>query len=466
MPQKKQKTSAPLLILTALLSLGLGLAGGIAYVKFQDPSQAAQQRGSQGVDSLTDPVEKPAVEETLSCAPETSVSNSGKDKPSAPLPKVVTLKKTIRSGDTASSILECYLTPSQIHELGRAARDVYPLTRLKVNNPYTLSVEGEHLRRMEYEIDRNEKLRITCTDNGFEVSRAPIVYDVETTFVSGAITSNLFNAVNDAGETPGFAITLADIFAWDVDFVRDIREGDRFKAIVEKRFRNGKPAGYGRIQAAEFINQGHRYSAFYFEGKDGHGAYYDAQGNSMRKAFLKAPLHFSRISSGYSMNRMHPILKRRRPHQGIDYAAPTGTPIRTVADGTIIAKRYTKAAGKYLKLRHRNGYETVYNHMNNYARGMHKGKKVVQGEVIGYVGSTGYSTGPHLDFRMKRHGKYLNPLTVESPSGEPIPKTELQAFQTRIAPLVAALQENEQIDPEKNGVALASVQLDAGGSAY
>ena len=372
---------------------------------------------------------------------------------------MTTLTRVIKSGDTASSILSCYLTPSQIYDLGRTAQKVYPLTRLKVGNSYSLSVKEQKLLTMEYEIDRNEKLRIACTRSGFTVKREPIIYDVKTSFVEGTITSNLFNAVSAAGETAGFGITLADIFAWDIDFVRDIREGDSFKAIVEKRFRNGKAAGYGSIQAAEFVNQGHRYTAFHFQGKDGRSAYYDADGKSMRKTFLKAPLHFSRISSGYSMSRLHPILKKRRPHQGIDYAAPTGTPIMTVADGTIVARNRTRAAGNYLKIRHRNGYETVYNHMSRFAKGMRSGKKVTQGQVIGYVGSTGYATGPHLDFRMKRNGKYLNPLKVKSPSGAPVPKSELQAFKADIAPFVAALQKRDQKQDSTDKVTLAKANL-------
>jgi murein DD-endopeptidase MepM/ murein hydrolase activator NlpD len=464
LPSPKKKTPFPLLLLTALISLGIGLAGGIGYVKLQQPDEIGEQVRREDTPSLPQPVQE-QEEETASSPSRPPTSGESPEKSRPQPPEVAALKRTISSGDTASSILDCYLTPAQIYELGRTARDVYPLTRLKVGNPYTLRVQGDRLLDMEYEIDRNEKLRISCTDSGFDVCRVPIVYDIETAFVSGTITSNLFNAIDHAGETPGFAITLADIFAWDVDFVRDIRKGDHFKAIVEKRYRNGKPAGYGRIQAAEFINQGHRYTAFYFEHKDGHGAYYDAEGKSMRKAFLKAPLHFSRISSGYSMSRMHPILKRRRPHQGIDYAAPTGTPIRTVADGTIIAKRRTKAAGRYIKIRHRNGYETVYNHMSKYARGMHKGKKVVQGQVIGYVGSTGYATGPHLDFRMKRHGKYLNPLKVKSPSGEPVPKSEMQAFRARIAPFMAALKDRDDSAPVDGSMALAKATLKESPSA-
>ena len=461
MPAGRTGNTFPLLLITALVSLGIGLAAGVAYVKLQAPSTAAVSDSASA--GTAGPLSEPTSSENESgggsaCPPVTAADTAPQD-PAAP-PATTSLKRTIASGDTASSILSCYLSPSQIHELGQTAKKVFPLTRLRVGNSYVLNIEGDRLLSMEYEVDQNEKLAIACTDNGFDVSLEPIVYDVQTSFVAGTITSNLFNAVEAAGETAGFGITLADIFAWDVDFVRDIREGDSFRAIVEKRYRDGKPAGYGRIQAAEFINQGHRYTAFLFRKKDEREAYYDADGKSMRKAFLKAPLHFSRISSGYSMSRLHPILKKRRPHQGIDYAAPTGTPIMTVADGTIVARSRTGAAGNYLKIRHRNGYETVYNHMSRYAKGMNKGKKVTQGQVIGYVGSTGYATGPHLDFRMKRNGNYLNPLTVKSPSGAPVPGEELQAFKAKIAPLVAALEKNDQPgEPAANGIALAKADV-------
>jgi murein DD-endopeptidase MepM/ murein hydrolase activator NlpD len=197
---------------------------------------------------------------------------------------------------------------------------------------------------------------------------------------------------------------------------------------VEKRFRKGNPAGYGHILALDFHNRDRTFKAFRYTDADGRTSYFDERGQSMRKAFLKAPLSFTRISSGYSNRRFHPILKRWRPHHGIDYAAPTGTPIRTIGDGVVTAKAYDKAAGRYVKIRHPRGYETVYNHMSRFGKSIRTGKQVKQGEVIGYVGTTGYATGPHLDFRVKRHGSYVNPLNMKSPPTNPVPAQEMARF--------------------------------------
>jgi murein DD-endopeptidase MepM/ murein hydrolase activator NlpD len=199
--------------------------------------------------------------------------------------------------------------------------------------------------------------------------------------------------------------------------------------VVEKRYREGEFKGYGRILAARFVNQDTPYEGFLLE-DGGRGEYYTADGKSLRKAFLKAPLDFRRISSGYSNARLHPVLNIVRPHHGIDYAAPTGTPIKAIGSGTVVAVARTKAAGKYVKIRHMNGYESAYLHMSRYARGIRSGQKVAQGQVIGYVGATGYATGPHLDFRMKRYGKYLNPSRVTNPRSQPVSRERMDEFMT------------------------------------
>jgi murein DD-endopeptidase MepM/ murein hydrolase activator NlpD len=209
--------------------------------------------------------------------------------------------------------------------------------------------------------------------------------------------------------------------------------------IVEKRYRKGLFENYGDILAAQFVNQGREFQAFRYTLSD-RTEFFNAKGEAVRKTFLKAPLHFTRISSGYSLHRRHPILNVVRPHRGIDYAAPVGTPIKTVADGVVICRRYDRHAGRYVKVRHCNGYVTVYNHMSRFARDVKRGSRVEQGQVIGYVGSTGLSTGPHLDFRVKKNGHYLNPLKIKSEPAKPVPQQEMQAFQDTIKPLVAVLE--------------------------
>jgi len=273
-----------------------------------------------------------------------------------PVPEFI--EATLQSGETASELLSEYLSPEEIHNLGAACREVFPLSRLRAGQPYRIHVQNGRLGSFEYEIGPEEKLVVVRGAEGFGVRREPIVYEVRTVPVSGAITQSLYAAVSAAGEDPGLAVRLAEIFAWDVDFFRDIQPGDTFKALVEKRYRKGQFAGYGRIMAAEFVNQGHAFRGYLFEDAGGRPAYFDAGGKSLRKAFLKSPLPFTRISSGYSMNRMHPILKYRRPHQAIDYAAPTGTPISTVADGVIAETGSNNSQGRFVRIKHSNGYET------------------------------------------------------------------------------------------------------------
>jgi murein DD-endopeptidase MepM/ murein hydrolase activator NlpD len=210
--------------------------------------------------------------------------------------------------------------------------------------------------------------------------------------------------VSDVGEKPALAMVMADIFAREINFIRDLHPGDSFTLIMEKHFRDGEFKGYGRISGAHFINQGTTYEAYLFNDADGFPYYYTQKGESVKRAFLKAPLSFTRISSTFSPRRLHPILKVWRAHPGVDYAAPTGTPVKAIGNGTVTFKGWSKGVGNYIALKHNNGYESMYLHLSAFARGLNKGKKVQQGEVIGFVGSTGYFTGSHLDFRMKKDG--------------------------------------------------------------
>ena len=279
----------------------------------------------------------------------------------------------------------------------------------------------------------------------FSIEKIPIPYTTETARVRGTIESSLFEAVTGTGESDVLAMNLADIFAWDVDFILDIRQGDSFQALVEKRYRDGQPAGYGRILAAEFTNQGTTFQAFLYQDGDRHADYYDADGQSLRKAFLKAPLSFSRISSGFTTRRFHPITKTWKAHPAIDYAAPTGTPIKSVGDGVIIKKGYTSGNGNYVKIRHNSSYETIYLHMKGFAKNIGQGKRVAQGQTIGYVGSTGLATGPHLCFRMYKNGAPVNPQRVKAPAAQPIDKSNLADFKVRKNALLAQLTEQPEI---------------------
>ena len=361
----------------------------------------------------------------------------------------------VKSGDSISVLLDEYLTLKEIDDLNRKSRSVFPLSRICAGQPYKICLTEGEFDRFEYDIDADEQLVIIRGDADFDVSRQPIDYTVHTELVRGTIDTSLFEAVAAAGEEAELTMNLADIFAWDIDFILDIRKGDSFQALVEKRTRDGKPAGYGRILAAEFNNQGDSYRAFYYKDGKRRAGYYDEHGESVRKLFLKAPLSFSRISSGFTMRRYHPITKTWKAHPAIDYAAPTGTPIKAVGDGTIVRIAKDRNNGRHIKIRHNGTYQTLYLHMSRFARGLKKGKKVAQGQVIGYVGSTGLATGPHLCFRMYKHGKPVNPSRVKAKSAKPVSPDNLTAYQTAIAPLLARLESRTLVaqasaEPEKN----------------
>ncbi|SFL26193.1 Murein DD-endopeptidase MepM and murein hydrolase activator NlpD, contain LysM domain [Desulfomicrobium norvegicum] len=359
-------------------------------------------------------------------------------------PEITRMSDTIKRGDTPSTLLEGHLGLSEIYSLCNESKDFYPLDSLRAGQPWTMIYSNKALIGLEYEIDSNERLVVSLTDSGYEFRREAIPYEMETKSVSGVVESSLFGAVTSAGESEELAIRLGNVFAYDVDFTRDLRTGDSFRVIVEKKFREGKFVGYGQLMAASFTNQGQTYHAYQYTDKKGNTAYYDEKGRPLRKAFLKSPLPFTRISSGYSMSRMHPILKYRRPHQGIDYAAPTGTPISTVADGIIAQVGSNKSQGRFVRVIHSNGYETIYNHMSKFAKASKKGAKVKQGQTIGYVGSTGYATGPHLDFRMRQNGKLINPLKLKTMPADPIASKEMPAFKAAVAAYMEQLEEPVQ----------------------
>ncbi len=376
---------------------------------------------------------------TVTSTEATTVAPETPQPPPVPEIHKEIIKGTIAPGDTITGLLGDFFSAAEIHELNRQCKPVFPLSRLSAGQSYRLGLSDDAFERFEYDIDHNEQLIITHEAEAFSIEKLPIPYTTETARVQGTIESSLFEAVTSTGESDVLAMNLADIFAWDIDFILDIRKGDSFQALVEKRYREGQPAGYGRILAAEFTNQGIAFQAFLYKDGEHRADYYDADGQSLRKAFLKAPLSFSRISSGFTTRRFHPITKTWRSHPAIDYAAPTGTPIKSVGDGVIIKKGYTRANGNYIKIRHNSSYETIYLHMSGFAKKIGNGKRVAQGQTIGYVGSTGLATGPHLCFRMKKNGAPVNPTRVKAPAVKPVSATNMADFKTRAGALTAQL---------------------------
>jgi len=359
-----------------------------------------------------------------------------------------------------------------------SALPVFDFRHVRAGNQLKIgrSVLGD-LREVDYRIDADHILQIAPTvlaDNsarpsGNPASGAPafeskietIPSTTEETGVAGKVDDSLFQAVTDAGEKPELAMRIAAIFAYDLDFYTDPRPGDTFRVVIEKKIlSNGETASYGRILAAEYDNGGHAYRAVLFHDPFGDPAYYTPDGKSMKRAFLHSPLKFAApITSHFSYHRFHPILKEYRPHLGIDYGAPMGTPVQTIADGKVIFAGPKGGDGNLVKVQHSNGYTTYYMHLSRIL--VRNGQRVQQGQNIGLVGMTGLATGPHLDFRIEQHGDFLNFEKLKLPSSDPIAKKDWNAF---VAARDHALAEMPQI---KTGTAVAqnaARQANAGGN--
>jgi len=369
---------------------------------------------------------------------ETKVHPLVDEKPAASVeksPLLEELKMTIKRGQSLSDILKEYgFTPQEIYNLKQDVEPVYDMAKIKAGNELRLFYQKDGpLQYIEYDIDRENYLKIQKNQTHYEAEIISLPIKTKLKMMRGTVNQNLIQAVNEAGEKDSLAIDLADIFAWDIDFYADIRKDDSFKLLFEKKYLNGKFIGYGKILAAQFINQGKRFQAFYFTYLDTHEwDYFDPEGNSLRKEFLKSPINGARITSRFSYNRLHPVWKVYRPHYGVDYGAPPGTPVQATADGTLTFVGMNGAAGRMIRIRHKNSYETMYLHLRSYAKGIRKGAKVVSGQTIGYVGSSGVCTGPHLDYRIKYHGKYINPLAHKFKPVAPLREEFRNEFNTLV----------------------------------
>jgi murein DD-endopeptidase MepM/ murein hydrolase activator NlpD len=336
------------------------------------------------------------------------------------------LRGTVGRRDTLGSALRQHLSPTVIHAVVEAARPVHDLARISVGHPFGLTIGPDGLlAAFTYGIDELRTLRVVRKGSTYEADLLERDYEMRVSAVRGEIQSSLFMAVDRAGEDDQLALDLAEIFAWDVDFNTELQRGDSFRVSVEKMYLDGSFSRYGRILAAELVRGERTLQAIRFEGREGTG-YYTPLGTPLRKAFLRSPLRFSRISSGFSRARFHPILKKTRPHLGVDYAAPVGTPVRASGDGLVTLAGWWGGYGKTVRLRHPNGYETIYGHLSRID--VKRGQRVTQEMILGAVGTTGLSTGPHLDYRMLKDGAFVNPLTLKSPPAEPVPAAERTAF--------------------------------------
>ena len=287
---------------------------------------------------------------------------------------------------------------------------------------------GGRLETLQVIFDRRNEVHLIAGPDGIIAERIERPLISEVVRLEGVVESSLFGAVEAAGGGAELAVRMAQIYQWDIDFLRDLRKGDRFVVVADRQSVEGEFFGWGTIFAARFVNGKRTLDAVVYPDDNGRLGYYDLNGHPLRKQFLRSPLKFSRVTSRFSMSRYHPVLKRRMPHYGVDYGAPVGTPVHATADGTVTRAGRNGGGGNMVTVRHTNGYETNYLHLSRYGKGVRRGVRVSQGQVIGYVGSTGLSTGPHLDYRVKLNGRWINPLTISSPPVKPLAEERLQRY--------------------------------------
>lgn len=347
----------------------------------------------------------------------------------------------IRNGDSLASIFKQHkLSPSLLHRIVNSGKKARQLAKIKPGQElrFLLDEQGE-LQELVLQQSRIDSLHITSKADSFHSQLRSKTVDKRTATVTGTIESSLFVDGQNAGLSDAQIMELAALFAWDIDFALEIRSGDQFRVIYQEEFLEGEKFRNGPILAAEFVNRGTTYQAFRFEDGDEVG-YFDAAGRSKRRAFIRTPIKFARVSSRFTKKRWHPVLKKWRSHKGVDYAAPTGTPIKVTGGGRVIFRGWKGGYGRVVIVKHGTKYQTLYAHLSKFASKAKSGSKVKQGQVIGYVGKTGLASGPHLHYEFRVNGVHRNPLTVQLPKSAPLPKTKLAHFEKATAPLIAQLE--------------------------
>lgn len=349
----------------------------------------------------------------------------------------------VKSGDNLTTLFKrAGLGPRDVYRISQAVSGSDALQRLRPGQTLAFLIEDGLLRKLRHAQDQLNSTLLELTDRGYQVRKLERTPEPRTLYAAGTISRSLFLDAADAGLSNRTIMQLAEIFGWDIDFALDIREGDHFRVLYEQDYLDGEAIDQSRILAAEFINQGKTFAAVRFTDSEGKSQYFAPDGRSMRKAFLRSPVDFSRISSRFKPERFHPVLGKKRPHRGVDYAAATGTPIKAAGDGKIIWRGTKGGYGRTVILQHGSNITTLYAHMSRYQKGLSNGSRVKQGQIIGYVGASGLATGPHLHYEFRVNEVHKNPLTVALPAADPIAERERPAFQAESQRLLSALSQH------------------------
>lgn len=349
----------------------------------------------------------------------------------------------VANGDTLSTVFaKVGLPQATVHAVLASSKEAKQLTRLKVGQRLEFELDDQaELVKLRSPMNKLETMELERSDAGYVFKKEQLKPDVQEAYAYGQIESSLFLAAKRAGLSHNLTMDLANVFGYDIDFAMDIRKGHTFEVVYEQKTIAGEPIGTGKILAARFTNRGKSFTAVRYTNKQGTSSYYTADGKSMRKAFIRTPVDFARISSRFSNGRKHPILNKIRAHKGVDYAAPHGTPIKSAGDGKVLLAGRKGGYGNTVVIQHGNRYRTLYAHMQGFAKGVRNGANVKQGQIIGYIGTTGLSTGPHLHYEFQVDGVHVDPLGLKLPMADPIAKNETQRFMQLSKPLMARMDE-------------------------
>lgn len=370
-----------------------------------------------------------AVHQTPFRDPGVPIPGSGPTIARFPSPTAIPVGESLRRGDTLSQVFgRLGLDPSEAYAATRALAPYANPRDLRAGDDYSAYFDHhDRLARFQLTLERRGEVRLSRSSDGWRSRWYPYERTRRMRRLTGEIHEgdSLESAIARAGGDPALAYAMADVLQWDVDFTRDLRVGDRFAVLYQEIYLNGTYDSIGDIEALSFDNRGQHLEAYRFGPG---GGYFGPDGRPLKKMFLRAPLRYTRITSRFTNRRYHPILHRFLPHHGVDYGAPIGTPVRVTANGTVLFHGWDRGGGRTVKVRHSQGYVTEYLHLSRYARGIHRGVQVHQGEIVGYVGESGLATGPHLDYRIKHHGHWINPLSIKGARMKPIAARRLPAF--------------------------------------
>ncbi|AZC25725.1 MULTISPECIES: peptidoglycan DD-metalloendopeptidase family protein [Pseudomonas] len=420
-------------------TLSLDLESPIEQLRQDQDAASTEQATNEAVappfaqidDATPAPTEKAEVESTPAVA----------EEPKAPGHREVLVAK----GDTLSTLFEKVGLPATaVHEVLASDKQAKQFSQLKHGQKleFELTPDGQ-LNKLHSKVSDLETITLTKGPKGFAFAKVTTKPVVRSAYVHGVINSSLSQSAARAGLSHSLTMDMANVFGYDIDFAQDIRQGDEFDVIYEQKVANGKVVGTGNILSARFTNRGKTYTAVRYTNKQGSSSYYTADGNSMRKAFIRTPVDFARISSRFSAGRKHPILNKIRAHKGVDYAAPRGTPIKAAGDGKVLLAGRRGGYGNTVIIQHGNTYRTLYGHMQGFAKGVKTGGSVKQGQVIGYIGTTGLSTGPHLHYEFQVNGVHVDPLGQKLPMADPIAKAERPRFLQQSQPLMARMDQEK-----------------------